>query len=111
VAAGVIALERRAAPRRSAAAYGLEYHGQLRPGTPVRVVNLSACGALVESAIPCRPGCNTELQLESPDGRRRRAAGAVLRCWVASLAPLRFRSAVSFDGETDLYGGADSGSG
>jgi hypothetical protein len=111
VASGVFALERRAAPRRTAAAYGLEYHGQLRPGTPVRVVNLSACGALVESALPCRPGSSTELQLESPDGRRRRAAGAVLRCWVASLAPLRYRSAVSFHADADLYGSADAGSG
>jgi hypothetical protein len=111
MAAGVIAVERRAAPRRTAAAYGLEYHGQLRPGTAVRVVNLSACGALLESALPCRPGAATELQLECPDGRRRRAAGAVLRCWVASLSPLRFRSAVSFDAETDLYGTADVGSG
>jgi hypothetical protein len=111
MAASVIELERRAAPRRSAAAYGLEYHGQLRPGTLIRVVNLSACGALVESALPCRPGSITELQLESPDGRRHRAAGAILRCWVASLSPLRFRSAVSFDAEADLYGGVDTGSG
>jgi hypothetical protein len=111
VAAGIVVLERRAAPRRSAAAYGLEYQGQLRPGTPIRVVNLSACGALVESTLPCRPGSTTELQLESPDGRRRRAAGEVLRCWVASLSPLRFRSAVSFTAETDLYGGVDAGSG
>jgi hypothetical protein len=103
--------ERRATPRRAAATYGLEYHGHLRPGTAVVVVNLSPRGALLESAVPCRPGSRTELHLESPDGRRRTASGAVLRCWVNSIAPLRFRSAVCFEAEADLYGGADAGSG
>ena len=84
-----------AAPRRRR--YGLEHQAQLRPGLPVVVLNLSTRGALVESRLPCRPGGRTELQLDSPDGRRRRAAGEVLRCWVASLAPLRFRSAVCFE--------------
>jgi hypothetical protein len=105
----VTRIDRRAAPRRAAAAYGLEYHGQLRPGTPVLVVNLSSFGALVESALPCRPGSRTELHLDSPDGRRRSASGAVLRCWVASVAPLRFRSAVRFEVEADLFGTADAG--
>ncbi len=96
--------ERRHAARRPAAAFGIEHRGQLRPGTAIVVVNLSAGGALVESMSPCRPGSKTELYLEAPDGRRRRAAGAVLRCWVASVAPLRFRSAVCFDAAADLYG-------
>ena len=96
--------DRRAAPRRAAAAYGFEYHGQLRPGTTVLVLNLSSFGALLESALPCRPGSRTELHLDSPDGRRRSTAGAVLRCWVTSVAPLRFRSAVRFERETDLFG-------
>lgn len=111
MAASVTPADRRASPRRAAAAYGLEYHGHLRPGTTVIVVNLSPRGALLESAVPCRPGSRTELHLESPDGRRRTAAGAVLRCWVNSIAPLRFRSALYFEAEADLYGGADAGSG
>ncbi len=111
MAAGLTRDDRRTSPRRAAAAYGLEYHGHLRPGTAVVVVNLSPRGALLESAVPCRPGSRTELHLASPDGRRRTAAGAVLRCWVNSITPLRFRSAVSFEAEADLYGTADAGSG
>ncbi|MGD9905449.1 MAG: hypothetical protein AB7U83_18425 [Vicinamibacterales bacterium] len=111
MASGVAGSERRQAPRRAAAAFGLEYRGQLRPGTPVVVLSLSATGALLESAAPFRPGSATELHLDSPDGRRRRAAGEVLRCWVASVAPLRFRSAVGFQAPADLYGSRDPGSG
>ena len=108
MAGAVTRADRRAGPRRAAAAYGFEYHGQLRPGTTVLVLNLSSFGALLESAMPCRPGSRTELHLDSPDGRRRSAAGAVLRCWVTSVAPLRFRSAVRFERETDLFGSADA---
>jgi len=105
----MITAERRASARRAAAAYGLEPRGQLRPGTVVVVLALSTTGALVESASPCRPGSRTELQLDAPDGRRRRATGAVLRCWVASVAPLRFRSVVGFEAAADLYGSDDRG--
>jgi PilZ domain len=111
VAAALSRAERRAAPRRAAAAFGLEHHARLRPGTPVVVVNLSSSGALVESRLPCRPGARTELHLDSPDGRRRCATGAVLRCWVASIAPLRFRSAVRFEAMVDLFGNEEGGSG
>ena len=109
MAAGLIRPDRRAGPRRAAAAYGLEYHGHLRPGTPVLIVNLSSFGALVESAMPCRPGVRTELHLDSPDGRRRSAIGEVLRCWVASVKPLRFRSALSFEPKAELFDGGNAG--
>ena len=109
MAGAVTRIERRAAPRRAAAAYGFEYHGQLRPGTAVLVLNLSSFGALLESALPCRPGTRTELHLDSPDGRRQSTTGAVLRCWVTSVAPLRFRSAVRFEKETDLFGYTEAG--
>jgi hypothetical protein len=109
MAAGLSRPDRRAGSRRAAAAYGFEYHGHLRPGTPVLIVNLSTCGALVESAMPCRPGVRTELHLDSPDGRRHSAIGEVLRCWVTSVAPLRFRSAVSFEAPADLFGSGDAG--
>jgi hypothetical protein len=99
--------DRRAAARRAAAAYGFEYRGRLRAGTAVAVLNLSARGALLESAAPCRPGVSTELHLDAPDGRRRTAAGEVLRCWVASLRPLRYRAAVAFAHDPDLYGSGD----
>ena len=107
----MIGPDRRAAPRRAAAAFGFEHHAQLRPGTPVFVLNLSPHGALVESVQPCRPGARTELHLDAPDGRRRHVTGAVLRCVVASLSPLRFRSAVGFEAPVDLYGADGEGSG
>ena len=75
------------------------------------VLNLSSSGALVESRLPCRPGARTELHLDTPDGRCRHASGAVLRCWVTSIAPLRFRSAVGFESMVDLFGNEDGGSG
>lgn len=103
MAAGVIGVERRAVTRRAPSTYGYEFRGHLRPGTPVLVLDLSPRGALVESTCPCRPGALTELHLDTPDGRRRRAAGAVARCWVASVTPLRFRAAVEFAGAVDLY--------
>jgi hypothetical protein len=104
----VIGPERRAAARRAPASYGLEYRGRLRTGTPVAVLNISPRGALVESGQACRPGAQTELHLDSPDGRRRSAAGEVLRCWVASTAPLRFRAAIGFSAIADLYGSSQN---
>jgi hypothetical protein len=109
MAADVTGPDRRAAARRPAAAFGLEHHAQLRPGTPVYVLNISPVGALVESVFPCRPGARTELHLDAPDGRRRRASGAILRCSVTSLSPLRFRTAVGFEAPVDLYGCEGSG--
>lgn len=103
MAAPVSTGERRTAPRRSAASYGLEARAQLRPGVTVVVINLSSCGALLESAAPCRPGGRTELHLDSPDGRKRAAIAQVLRCAVVSIRPLRFRTAIGFAGATDFY--------
>lgn len=69
----------------------------MRPGLAVSVVELSTGGALVESSTPVRPDARTELGLDGLDGRRHAMRARVLRCWVAALVPLRYRSAVRFD--------------
>ncbi len=91
-----IEAERRATPRRSSAATIWLPQAILRPGLDVRVVNLSAGGALVHSGSRLRPGTSTELQLFSD--RRRRAVRAVIgRCRVARLQPLVYEAALCFE--------------
>lgn len=89
--------DRRGAARAPAAHFGFATPAVLRPGLTVAIVELSTGGALVESAAPVRPGATTELGLEGVDGRRRAVSARVIRCWVAALEPLRYRSAVRFE--------------
>lgn len=73
----------------------------LRPGQAVVLLNISRCGALVESSARLQPGLRTALQLASPTARRT-IRGRLERCHVACLAPLRYRGAVVFDQPQDL---------
>jgi len=68
----------------------------VRPGTAVSVVVISCGGALVESLAPIRPGARTELTLDGADGRRWPVGVEVLRCWVTSIDPVRYRAAMRF---------------
>ena len=89
------AQERRREPRTAARAFGWDADALLRPGRPVRVLELSSGGALIESATAVRPESTTELQLSSDDGRagvRAHVAG----CWVQALDPLRYRARLVF---------------
>jgi PilZ domain len=97
VASVLTAVERRGAARRRAAHLGFATPAVLRPGVTVAVIELSAGGALVESAAPVRPGACTELGLDAFDGRRYAVPARVVRCWVSALGPLRYRCAVRFD--------------
>ncbi|HJR58064.1 MAG TPA: PilZ domain-containing protein [Vicinamibacterales bacterium] len=71
----------------------------LRPGCAVALVDLSACGALVQTPCPLRPGARVHLQVIT--GTRRVAVGAhILRCQVWSLDPsegVTYRGALKFD--------------
>lgn len=89
--------ERRAAPRSTAPGFGIVDIAVIRPGLTVSVVAISRRGALVESAAPIRPGVRTELTLDAADGRRWPVGVEVLRCWVATLDPVRYRAAMRFD--------------
>ncbi len=73
----------------------------LRPGQSVRLLNISRCGALVESRARLRPGARTELQLAGLAARRT-FRGRLERCHVATLDPLRYRGVVVFDESEDL---------
>ena len=68
----------------------------LRPGRVVDVLDLGRGGALVESSHPLRPGSRAELQLSAVETRAVVLA-SVARCWVAALAPLRYRARLVFD--------------
>lgn len=79
----------------------------LRPGQAVRVVNLAAGGALVESSTPLRPGARAELQLFGDP--RTTVVGCFHRCRVARLMPLVYEGAIVF--ETPLLFAAVAGDG
>jgi hypothetical protein len=70
----------------------------LRPGTPVRLVDVSQSGVLLESATRLPVDVRTELQLTACDTRERTlVVGRIRRCSVAALNPLRFKAAMEFD--------------
>lgn len=73
----------------------------LRPGQAVMLLNISSCGALVESGARLRPGARTALQLAGLTARRA-IGGRLERCQVAGLEPLRYRGVVVFDETEDL---------
>lgn len=89
--------------RRTDARFGTDVLGSaratLRPGCLVRIVDLSAGGALVEAGRPLRPGAYVHLQFDR--GARRFTLGAqVLRCAVSALdsdAGVMYRGALKFD--------------
>ncbi|MEP7117582.1 MAG: hypothetical protein ABI880_08375 [Acidobacteriota bacterium] len=89
--------ERRRSARRSPEHLGFAAPAILRPGMAVAVVELSSAGALVESTTPVRPGATTELGLDDVSGRRHAVRVSVVRCWVTTLDPLRYRCAVRFE--------------
>lgn len=88
--------DRRAEPRRSPQDTPWDDEALLRPGVPVRVIDLSGGGVLVECASRLRPGTRAELHLTGPHGRYV-CGGRVQRCVVAQLDPLRYRGALVFD--------------
>jgi hypothetical protein len=95
--------DRRAEARLSAEVLGLDADARLTVGVHVRVVNVSRGGALLEQGEWLRPGTRTELRLTQPGettapGKLLAAAGMVARCWVHRLSPLRYRTALVFNG-------------
>lgn len=94
--------DRRSQPRLSAEILGLEADATLSQGIFVRVLNVSAGGALVELHEWIRPGTKSALRLTRPietgdrPGDRLTANGQIVRCWVDRLAPLRYRAAIVF---------------
>jgi hypothetical protein len=91
-------LERRAAARRSR----VEEHGidsvTIRPGHHTRLLDVSACGALVETQHRLLPGSSVELHVQSAS-RRATSRGRVVRSTVAQLqaSGVSYRGAIAFD--------------
>jgi hypothetical protein len=76
----------------------------LRPGLPVRILNIGPFGALVECPARLRPGRRAELQLlPAGSARRQVVSGRVERCEVIALQPLSFHGAIAF--ETAVWSG------
>jgi hypothetical protein len=65
----------------------------------VRVVDVSAGGALLDAGRPLRPGTEVEVQFERADARVR-LAGRVIRCGVIAIDPEcgpTYRAGVAFN--------------
>lgn len=90
--------EKRRHPRTRHADAETTVTGRIRPGLPIRVVDLSEGGGLIETAARLRPGAVVELYLETPAWCARVRA-RVMRCAVGSLAPaqITFHGALEFD--------------
>lgn len=88
-------VERRRYARHGPVQLGLEVDAVLRPGLAVSVLDLSAGGALVDTAAAVRPGLVSDLHLTGAEGRAV-VRVAVSGCWVASVQPLRYRARLLF---------------
>ena len=87
--------ERRSARR----SHGVDLAAQVRPGQRVRIVDVSAGGALFDALRPLRPGASVEVQFERADSHVWLSA-TVLRCGVVAIDPHygpTYRAAVSFN--------------
>jgi hypothetical protein len=80
----------------------LEKHGIVsacvRPGHRVRLIDVSAGGALIETGHRLLPGTSVELQVQSGTDRAS-VPGQVLRCAVVRVRPtwVCYRGAIAFD--------------
>ena len=97
-------IDRRRAGRRRC----LEEHGivaaRVRPGQEVRLLDVSAGGALVESRHRLLPGGCVELHLDTPH-HRVAVRGRILRSQVSRLsaATIWYEGAIAFDGNLSWY--------
>jgi hypothetical protein len=77
----------------------------LRPGCAVRVVNLSAGGALVQADQPIRPGARVHVQIVTTV-RAFALVARVLRCAVWTLDPhdgATYRGALQFEDRCETF--------
>lgn len=90
--------ERRARARVSCAGTPPGILCRIRPGHPADVLDISGCGALLETRRRLSPGTVIELQWQA-DGRRHLTRAEVLRCEVAAVLPdaIVYRGAVRFE--------------
>lgn len=85
--------------RRARRSHGVDLSAQVRPGQRVRIVDVSAGGALFDARRPLRPGASVDVQFERADAHLW-LSGTVLRCGVIAIDPHHgptYRAAVSFN--------------
>jgi len=100
--------ERRRTRRRSAD-HGI-VSARIRPGCEASLLDVSAGGALVETACRLLPGSSIELHLATLD-RQALVRGDVLRSAVVRVraADIRYRTAVGFDRHLSWFADEDAG--
>jgi PilZ domain len=96
-------MSHRVSERRSMRRFeSVEEHGivttRVRPGHRAHIVDVSAGGALIETAYRLLPGASVELHVET-DTRHTRVRGQVLRCAVVRVRPTAvcYQGAIRFD--------------
>lgn len=97
------AVSERRAHERAGESWARSVKATLRPGHPIRIVNISRGGALVDGRRAMRPGTRVMLQIASPAGAFGLSA-LVLRCGVHSLSSadgVVYRGALRFDDRHD----------
>lgn len=75
-----------------------DVHARVRHGHPLRVVDVSPQGALVEAARPLRPGSYVDLQVEHNE-RTQSLRAVVVRCDVSAISAHRgttYRAGLAF---------------
>ena len=88
--------------RRTRRHHQVDEHGivsaRVRPGHTATVIDVSAGGALIETAKRLLPGTSVELHVERGT-QHTRVRGRVLRCAIVSLRPtgICYRGAIGFD--------------
>lgn len=78
----------------------------VRPGCPIRIVNISRGGALVDTTRPLRPGARVQIQVATSTSTFGMSA-RVLRCVVRALSPgngVVYRGALRFDERLSVLG-------
>ena len=90
--------ERRGSIRRSAPDDHGVVSARVRPGHHAALIDVSAGGALIETAHRLLPGAAIEVQLETSSSRES-LKGRVLRCAVSGLraSAIHYRAAIAFE--------------
>jgi len=104
-------MERRHEPRRKPEELPWLATARLRPGRPVRFLNWSTRGGLIEATARLAPGSKVSLQFQGHDAPVTVTA-RVLRAHVAAITRaegLRYHGAIVFDGEPGLHVGRKAG--
>lgn len=96
--------DRRLVSRVARSGLPADLSGRIRPGYAMRIVDLSARGALLESSRRLLPGSRVDVLIECGAFRHHTRA-TVVRCHVGVLLPhtIVFRAAIEFDRQLERW--------